>query len=269
MVKIKVVVCIKQVPGTTDIHIDPQTNTLVREGVENIINPFDNYALEEGVRLKEKSEEISQTVALTMGPPQAEQILKDALSVGMDEAVLLSGREFAGADTWATAVTLAAAVKKIGDAGLVIFGKQTLDGDTGQVGPEFAQRMHMPFIGYVSKICKLDRKSIQAERLMEHGYEIIEAQLPAAISVVKDINEPRVPSLRGKMKAKKMEIPVWDRHHIGLDAEQVGLSGSFTQVVKVFTPQSKHEVMMLEGSTAEQVEKLFGKLKQLHVVQGA
>ncbi len=268
MVKIKVVVCIKQVPGTTDINIDPQTNTLVREGVENIINPFDNYALEEGVRLKERIEQIDQTIALTMGPPQAVQILKDALSVGIDDAVLLSDREFAGADTWATSVTISAAVKKIDDVGLVIFGKQTLDGDTGQVGPEFAQKMNMPFIGYVSQILNMDNKSIRAERLMESGYETIEVDLPAAISVIKDINEPRVPSLRGKMKASKAEIAVWDSKFLGLKAEEVGLTGSFTQVIKIFTPQTKHEVMMLEGSTEEQVEELYQKIKQLSIAQG-
>ncbi|MGM0365380.1 MAG: electron transfer flavoprotein subunit beta/FixA family protein [Actinomycetota bacterium] len=264
----KIVVCIKQVPGSTDIKIDPQTNTLVREGVENIINPFDAYALEEAVRLKEKIEHVSKTIALSMGPPQAVQILKDALSVGIDAAVLLSDRAFAGADTWATAKTISAAVKKIGDVGLVIFGKQTLDGDTGQVGPEFAQKMNMPFIGYVSRILDLGKKKIRAKRLMEEGYETIETGLPAAISVLKEINEPRVPSLRGKMKASKADIPVWDCGFLGLDPGEVGLEGSFTQVVKVFTPQIKHEVMMLDGSTEEQVEKLFEKLKELNAAQG-
>jgi len=266
VIEIKVVVCIKQVPGTTDIKIDPQTNTLVREGVENIINPFDAYALEEGVRLKERIEHVSKTIALTMGPPQAIQILKDAISVGIDDAILLSDRAFAGADTWANAQTISAAIKQIGDVGLVIFGKQTLDGDTGQVGPEFAQKMNMPFIGYVSQILELDKKKIRAKRLMEDGYETIEATLPAAISVIKDINEPRVPSLRGKMKANKADIPVWDREFLGLAPEEVGLTGSFTQVVKVFSPHIKHEVMMLEGSTEEQVEKLFGKFKELNAI---
>ena len=263
MVKIKVVVCIKQVPGTTDIKIDPKTNTLVREGVDNIINPFDSYALEEGVSLKERMEQVSGTIALTMGPPQAAQILKDAISVGIDSSILLSDPEFAGADTWATAKTISAAVKKIGDAGLLIFGKQTLDGDTGQVGPETAQRLNIPFIGYVSQIIEMDKKKIRVKRLMEHGYETIETNLPAAISVIKDINQPRVPSLRGKMKASKAEIPVWDSSFLGLGPKEVGLSGSFTQVVKVFTPKASHEVMMLEGSTEQQVEKLYEKLKGL------
>ncbi|MCG9479047.1 MAG: electron transfer flavoprotein subunit beta/FixA family protein [Actinomycetia bacterium] len=260
----KVLVCIKQVPGTTDIKIDPRTNTLIREGIENIINPFDSYALEEGARLKENQDFITQCMALTMGPPQAAQILKDAISLGMDEAVLLSDRDFAGADTWATAQTLAAAAKKIGDVALTVFGKQTLDGDTGQVGPEYAQTLGIPFVGYVSHIVDINKTRVRLKRLMEDRYETVEVNLPAAISVLKEINEPRVPSLRGKMKANKARIPVWDREHLGLSPEQVGLSGSYTQVVKVFIPQAQHEVMMLEGSPQEQVEKLFEKLKTLN-----
>jgi len=267
VVNIKVLVCIKQVPGTTDIKIDSQTNTLIREGIENIINPYDEYALEEGVSLNERMEAISQTIALTMGPLQAMQILKDALSVGADGAVLVSDRDFAGADTWATAQTLAAASSKIGQVGLTIFGKQTLDGDTGQVGPEYAQILNIPFVGYVSRIIRIDKNSLQVKRLAEDRYETIEVSMPAAISVLKEINEPRVPSLRGKLKAAKAQIPVWCRNDLGLNADQVGLQGSFTQVVKVFIPTIKHEVMMLEGSVEEQVEKLFKKLKQLNRVQ--
>lgn len=264
-------VCIKQVPGTTDIKIDPETNTLVREGIENVINPLDTYAVEEGVRLKErlendeKARDESGVIAMTMGPPQAEDILKEAISVGVDEAILLSDRAFAGADTWATSITLAMAVEKIGSCRLIIFGKQTMDGDTGQVGPEFAQRMNIPFIGYVSEIQKISRNKIIVKRLMEDRYEVIEVRLPAAISVIKDINTPRVPSLRGKMKAKTVQIPVWGQKDIGADKDKVGLSGSYTQVVKIFIPKTEHEVEMLDGSKEEQVEKLFGKLKKLSV----
>jgi len=267
VIKIKVVVCIKQVPGTTEIKIDPRTNTLVREGIENIINPFDAYAIEEAVRIKERFNDGEvEVIALTMGPPQSGDILKEAISVGVDRAVLLSDRVFAGADTWATSTTLAKAVKKIGDCRLIILGKQTLDGDTGQVGPELAQRMGIPFIGYASGIPEISKDKIKIKRLMEDRYEIFEVNLPVAISVVKDINIPRVPSLRGKMKARNMEIPVWDAKKLKADEDEVGLSGSYTQVMKIFTPEIKHEIKMIKGSTEEQVEHLYKELKDLKVI---
>jgi len=267
VVQIKIVVCIKQVPGTTEIKIDPETNTLVREGVENIINPFDAYAIEEGVRIKERFESGEvEVIALTMGPPQSEDILREAVSVGADRAILLSDRAFAGADTWATSTTLARAIDKIGECRLVILGKQTLDGDTGQVGPEHEHRLNIPFIGYASSIPEISRNKMKIKRLMEDRYETFEINLPAAISVVKDINIPRVPSLRGKMKAKSIEIPVWDAAELGVKESEVGLSGSYTQVIKIFTPDIKHEIRMIEGSTEEKVEQLYKELKELNVI---
>ena len=267
MIRIKIAVCIKQVPGTTEIKIDPETNTLVREGIENIINPFDAYAIEEGVRIRERFDDGEvEVIALTMGPPQSREILREAISVGVDRAILLSDRAFAGADTWATSNTLAKAINKIGDCRLIILGKQTLDGDTGQVGPELAQRLNIPFIGYASSILEINRNKMKVKRLMEDRYETFEINLPAAISVVKDINTPRVPSLRGKMKAKSAEILVWDANQLEADEDEVGLSGSYTQVVKIFSPKIKHEIKMIEGSTEEQVEQLYKELKELNVI---
>jgi electron transfer flavoprotein beta subunit len=272
VIRIKIAVCIKQVPGTTDIKIDPETNTLVRQGIENIINPFDTYAVEEAVSLKERLEsdgsfgEEVEVTAISMGPPQAEEILKEAISVGADKAILLSDRAFAGADTWATAATISLALEKLGDVKLVVFGKQTLDGDTGQVGPELAHRMNMPFVGYVSAVEEISGNSIKVKRLAEENYEILQVRLPAAISVIKDINTPRVPSLRGKMKAKKEDIPAWTAKELKADPDEVGLAGSYTQVVKIFTPKMVHDVKMIEGSPEEMVEELFGKLKELNVV---
>lgn len=267
MIRIKIVVCIKQVPGTTEIKIDPETNTLIREGIENIINPFDAYAIEEGVRIRERFNDGEvEVIALTMGPPQSKEILKEAISVGVDSAILLSDRAFAGADTWATSTTLAKAINKIEDCRLIILGKQTLDGDTGQVGPELAQRLNIPFIGYASSILEISKNKMKVKRLMEDRYETFEINLPAAISVVKDINTPRVPSLRGKMKAKSAEIPVWDAKQLEADEDEVGLSGSYTQVVKIFTPKIKHEIKMIEGSPGEQVEQLYKELKELNII---
>ena len=270
MIQIKIAVCIKQVPGTMEIKIDPETNTLIREGIENIINPFDSYAIEEAVRTKERlaNEEV-EVITLTMGPPQSSEILKEAISVGADNAILLSDRAFAGADTWATSTTLSKAINKIDDCRLIILGKQTVDGDTGQVGPELAQRLNIPFIGYVSGILEINRSKIKVKRLMEDRYETFEINLPAAISVVKDINIPRVPSLRGKMKAKTTDIPVWDAKKLEADENEVGLAGSYTQVVKIFTPQIKHDTRMIEGSAGEQVEELHKILKELNVVSGS
>jgi len=275
VVKIKIIVCVKQVPGSTEIKIDPETNTLVREGADNIVNPFDSYAVEEGVRIKEmlasrdssaESDTDVEVITISMGPPQSGEALRETISVGADRAILLSDRAFAGADTWATANTLARAVKKIGGCRLAVFGKQTLDGDTGQVGPEFANRLGIPFIGYVSQILEISKNKIKAKRLMEDRYETIEVRLPAAISVGKDINVPRVPSLRGKMKAKKVDIPVWDMKYLEVCEDKVGLSGSFTQVIKIFTPQIKHEVKIIGGSSEEQAGELYQKFKELNVV---
>ncbi len=207
-----------------------------------------------------------EVIAITMGPPQSEEILREAVSVGADRAILISDRAFAGADTWATSTTLAKAICKIGECRLVILGKQTLDGDTGQVGPELAHRLNMPFIGYASNISEISSNKMKVKRLMEDRYETFEVNLPAAISVVKDINTPRVPSLRGKMKAKNLQVPVWDAAYLGAKEDEVGLSGSYTQVIKIFTPNIKHEIKILEGNTEEKVEQLYKELKNLSVV---
>lgn len=261
----KVVVCIKQVPDTTEVKINPETNTLIREGVASIINPFDMYAIEEAVRLKERFN--ADTTVITMGPPQAESALREALSLGIDSAILLSDRVFAGSDTWATSLILAKAIEKIGDCGLILCGKQASDGDTAQVGPGIATHLNLPQATYVRKIdtVHLDTspKIMVVERLLEDGYELIELRLPALITVVKEINEPRLPSLRGKMGARKAEITVWGNEDLGIDEKQIGLIGSPTQVVRIFTPPQKEGGKILEGEPAEIVEELVKEIKYL------
>jgi electron transfer flavoprotein beta subunit len=271
--KLKIIVCIKQVPGIMEIKINPQTNTLIREGIENIINPFDTYAIEEGVSLKERiasSEAGSslevEVIALTMGPHHSETMLREAISLGADSAILLSDRAFAGSDTWATAYTLSKAIKKIDGWKLIILGKQTLDGDTGQVGPELAQILNIPFVGYASRITEINDSRMTVKRLMEDRYETFDIKLPAAISVGKDINIPRVPSLRGKMKSKSAQIPVWGIGQIEVDEKDCGLSGSYTQVIKIFTPEHKYEVKMVTGTPEEQVNEVYTKLKELSII---
>lgn len=270
--KLKIIVCIKQVPGIMEIKINPDTNTLIREGIENIINPFDTYAIEEGVSLKEKltasqgsSLEV-EVIAISMGPPHSEVILREAISLGIDNAILLSDKAFAGSDTWATAYTLSKAIKKIEGAKVIILGKQTLDGDTGQVGPELAQILNIPFIGYASKIIEISSSKMVIKRLMEDRYETFEVRLPAAISVGKDINIPRVPSLRGKMKSKSIAIPVWGIEQIDTNEKECGLNGSYTQVIKIFTPEHKYEVKMISGTPDEQVNEIYSKLKELTII---
>ena len=259
-----VVVCVKQVPDTTEVRIDPVTNTLVREGVRSVANPFDMYALEEGLRLRERFG--GKVTALSMGPPQAVAMLKDTLALGVDAAVLLSDRALAGSDTLATSYALSRAVQKIGDYDLIICGKQTVDGDTGQVGPGLAERLGVPFVGYVRRIHGVEGGIAVVERMIEEGYETIEVALPCVISVVKEINTPRLPSLRGLMKAKSATIPVWSAADIGADPGKIGLAGSPTVVVRIFTPPRTPRGEVLEGQPAEQADQLLAKLRSLNLV---
>lgn len=257
----KIIVCVKQVPDAKDVRLDPETNTLAREGVESIMNPYDRHALEEAVRLKESYG--GSVTVISMGPPQAEAVLRDAVSCGADEAVLVSDRAFAGADTWATTYTLAQAIRKTGEFDLIICGKQAIDGDTAQVGPGLAWRLDIPYSTYVRKITDCDNKVLRLERLMDDGYDELEIPMPALLTVVKEINEPRVPSLKGKMKAKKMTVTTLSAADIGADPGSIGLAGSTTQVVRVFSPEPRGERAILTGTVDELVEQLVEKLDSI------
>lgn len=256
-----IIVCIKQVPDTTDVRIDPETNTLIRSGVACIINPFDMYAIEEGVRLKEKFG--GKVSVITMGPPQAESALREAISLGADEGILVSDRAFAGSDTWATSYTLSKVIQKIGDYDLVICGKQAIDGDTAQVGPGISAHLDIPQVTYVKKIEEIEagKKHMRVERMTEEGYEIIESPLPCLITVVKEINEPRLPSLKGKIRAKNAEIKKWGAKDLDVDPDLLGLNGSPTKVVRIFTPPPRGKGQILEGDAREISEKLVDLLK--------
>jgi electron transfer flavoprotein beta subunit len=257
----KIIVCIKQVPDAKDVRLDPVTNTLARDGVQSIMNPYDQHALEEAVRLKEANG--GSVVVLSMGPPQTEATLREAIACGADEAVLVSDRAFAGADTWATTYTLAKAIEKIGGADLILCGKQAIDGDTAQVGPGLAERLDVPYITCARRITGCGDALIRLERLMDDGYDELEMQLPALLTVVKEINEPRIPSLKGKMRAKQATITVLSAADIGAVPESIGLKGSTTQVVRVFSPQARGERQMLAGTVEEQVAQLLGKLEKI------
>jgi electron transfer flavoprotein beta subunit len=255
-----IVVCIKQVPDTKNVRIDPETKTLKREGVESIINPYDMYAVEAALRLRDQFG--GKVTALTMGPPQAEQALRQVVEYGVDEVVLLSDRAFAGSDTWATSYTLAKGVEKIGTIDLVICGKQAADGDTAQVGPGLAERLAVPYVCFVRKVVSVDQdaRTIRVERLMDDGYDVVEASLPALLTVVKEVGELRVPSLKGKMKAKKISVSAWSATDIGADPTCIGLTGSPTQVIDVFAPKPRGQRIMLEGKPEEQAGQLLDLL---------
>jgi len=263
----KIIVCVKQVPDARDVRLDPVTNTLAREGVESIMNPYDQHALEEAVRLKEANG--GEVTVLSMGPPQAEEILRQALACGADNAVLVSDRAFAGADTWATAYTLEQAIKTLGDFDLILCGKQAIDGDTAQVGPGLAVRLDIPYITCAQKIREADSDRFIVERMMDDGYDVLEVSLPALLSVVKNINEPRVPSLKGKMRAKKAEIQVLSADDIHADQTCIGLPGSPTQVVNVFPPPARGGKTIFTGTLDEQIDQLVDKLLPLIQPGGA
>ncbi len=255
----KIIVCIKQVPDTSEVRLDPETNTLAREGVASIMNPYDQHALEEAVRIKEACG-AGEVIALTMGPPQAEEMLRQAISCGADRAVLVSDRAFAGADTWATSYTLEHAIRALGDFDLVLCGKQAIDGDTAQVGPGMAMRLGIPFVSCVQKIREYGDKRLVVERMMDDGYDVVALPLPALLTVVKDINQPRVPSLKGKMKAKKAIVEMLDAAAIGADAACIGLPGSPTQVVRGFAPEARAKGAALEGDIDTQIDQLAERL---------
>ena len=254
-----IVVCIKQVPDTKNVRIDPDTHTLVRQGVESIINPFDLFAIEAALKIKDERPQ-DRVTAITMGPPQASEALRDTISRGVDDAVLLSDRAFAGSDTWATSTTLSAAIRTMGDVSLVICGKQAVDGDTGQVGPETAALLDIPYATFVKQV-RFEGESIIATRQTDEGVEVWKLPMPALFTVIKEMGEPRLPSMRHKMRAAKAQIPVWGAVDIGLDPNSVGLCGSFTQVVRVFSPPRRTDRILIEGSPEEQAQQLFDYLK--------
>ncbi|MBI4974269.1 MAG: electron transfer flavoprotein subunit beta/FixA family protein [Candidatus Omnitrophica bacterium] len=256
-----VIVCIKQVPNTTDVRIDPVTNTLIREGVESIINPFDTYAIEEGVRLKERFG--GKVIVITMGPPQAETALREALSLGGDEAILISDKKFAGSDTWATSYTLSRAIKHISTFDMIICGKQASDGDTAQVGPGISTHLDIPQVTYVKRIEEISNNKAKVERMTEEGYDIIETPLPCLLTVVKEINTPRLPSLKGMIKAKSAKIIKWTADDINCDPKNIGLEGSPTRVVKIFTPPPRKGGEILKGDTNEIAQRLAESLRDV------
>lgn len=253
-----IIIPIKQVPETSNVKMDEETGTMVREGVESIINPLDLYAIEVGIQLKE--EHGGKITVITMGPLSAEKALKEAISMGCDDGILVSGREFAGSDTRATSYVLAETIKKIEDYDLILTGERATDGDTGQVGPGIASFLELPLATYTSKIVEINSKNIVVERLIEEGYETLKIPLPALLTVVKEISNPRLPTLRGKQRAKKTNIPVWSKNNMELNELELGLNGSPTRVVKITHPKVIRKGTILKVSDEEGLNEAVGRM---------
>ncbi len=255
-----VIVCLKQVPARIKIEIDPATGALLSGGVDRAINPPDLYALEEGVRIKEATK--GKLTVLSVGPAGADESLKESIGYGADEGILLSDAAFEGSDTWATARILAAAIGRIGRFDLVICGKQSIDGETGQVAAMLAEALGAPFVPLVNKIEELGEASVKVMRMSDEGHQVIEMVLPGVITVVKEINTPRIPSLRGLMAAKKAAIPVWNAQALGIEPALVGRGGSPSRVEKVFFPQRPGKSEVLQGDPEDLAGQLVDRLRQ-------
>lgn len=259
-----ILVCAKQVPNTNEVKIDPIKGTLIRDGVESILNPDDANALEEALKIKDRYKDVKITV-ITMGPPQANEMLRECMAMGADDAVLLSDRAFGGADTWATSNTISAAIKKIGNYDIIFAGRQAIDGDTAQVGPQIAERLNIPQVTYVQNF-EINENEITVHRQLENGYEIIKVKTPVLLTAVKELNKPRYMNVKRIYDAYKKEIPVWSANDIAVDKDTIGLKASPTKVFKSFTPDPKGKGVMLEGSSKEKIIALMSDLKQKHII---
>ncbi len=261
----EIIVCIKQVPETTKVQVDPKTGVLIRDGIDTKMNPYDLFALETALRLKEDYGGRVKTI--TMGPPQAEEIIKESFMMGADEGMIISDRKFAGADVLATAYTLSQGIRKFGDFDLIITGKQTTDGDTAQVGPEIAEYLNIPHIANVLRIMKVGEKDITVEMDMPETIEIAKVKFPCLISVEKDIFEPRLPSYKRKIATQKREIKMICLNDMeDKNEKRYGLTGSPTQVERIFPPDENLDKEIWEGSGEELAEKITDKLKELKFI---
>ena len=262
----KIVVCAKQVPDTTEVKLDPKTNTLIRDGVPSIINPDDKAGIEAALQLKEK---VGGTVTvISMGPPQADAALREALAMGCDDGVLISGREFGGSDTLATSTIIAAGIKTL-DYDLIITGRQAIDGDTAQVGPQIAEHLGLPQVSYAEDIQVESENSIIVRRQFEDRYQKIRIKTPCVITALSELAEPRYMSVGGTIDAYAKEIKVLGFEELKdkLNPEHIGLKGSPTNVVQSFTKQAKGAGTVLKNASAEEaVQAIIAKLEEKYII---
>lgn len=255
------VVCIKQVPSTNEVRLDPVTNTILRDGRQSVVNPFDAHAVEEGVRLKERFG--GEVLAISMGIPAVEELLRDAVARGADRAVLLSDRAFAGADTLATSYTLAAGIRRAGTFDLILCGKMAVDGDTAQIGPELAEQLGIPHLTEVCEICEIKNGKATARRQTQRGDQMVEVKLPAVLTLVREINAPRMPDLSGVRRSLEAPFACWGAVDLGVDEGRCGLKGSPTQVVRTFVPKRERETVPITGTPAGQAERMLAIAKEV------
>lgn len=268
-VELRLLVLVKQVPTTENVKMDQETGTMVRTAMEAVINPLDLYAVEEAVRIKEESDGDVQVSVLSMGPPMAADAVREAIAMGCDEGFLISGKEFAGADTWATAYALAKGIIALGEFDIVLCGERATDGETGQVGPMVGTFLDIPVLTYISGIDRISGEEIVACRAIEGGHELVQAGMPVLVSVVKEINEPRFPTLAGKIQAREANVPVLGPADINAEGEKLGLGGSPTRVVKVSYPTITRtgEIVSAENTSVEAcVEQLVDFLKAVEIL---
>lgn len=260
-----IVVCIKQVPGTSKVEVDPVTGVLKRDGIDTKMNPYDLYALETAIRLKEK---LGGTIkVITMGPPQAKEVIMEAYAMGADEGTIISDRKFAGADVLATSYTISQGVRKLGDFDIILCGKQTTDGDTAQVGPEMAEYLNIPHISNVRSIKETKDNALVVEMDMPNTIEVAEIKFPCLITVEKDINQPRLPSFRKKVATKNKEIRMISLNEFeDKDEMKYGLNGSPTQVERIFPPEVNSHREMWKEDSEKIVEKMSKTLKELRFI---
>ncbi|MGB9711607.1 MAG: electron transfer flavoprotein subunit beta/FixA family protein [Dissulfurimicrobium sp.] len=261
---LNIIVCIKQVPDVKTVRFDPKTGTLIRDGVGAVINPVDLNALEAGLGLKDAVG--GEITAVSMGPPQAKEALMEAMAMGVDKGVLLSDRAFAGSDTLATTYILAKAIERLGAFDIVLCGKQSLDGDTAQVGPGLAARLGIPSVAYVEEMRLVEGGMFRLRRETDLGCDIVEIEPPFLATVLPSINKPRLPSLKGKIRAKKTGVIVWDADDIQVDPEKIGLNGSPTRVLSTYVKGFDAKGEMLSGTAEEQADALVKRLKDANLL---